>query len=174
MTDENLMLSVTRGDTEKLSLLFNRYHDKLYDYFLRMTRDEFVSGDLLQMVFERVLKGKHTYRQEYPFVGWVFRIAKNVLMDHYRNEKKTLEIREGIIGDQVEQEDTWQKSDIELALDQLEEKYREVLILTRYQDLKYKEVAAIIGVSETGVKTRVHRAIKQLKDNYLKVVNHGK
>ncbi|MCB0669059.1 MAG: RNA polymerase sigma factor [Saprospiraceae bacterium] len=173
MTDENLMLLVTEGDIEKLGLLFNRYKDRVYDYFFRMTRDEFLSGDLLQMVFEKVLKGKHTYRREYPFVGWIFRIAKNVLMDHYRNEKKSMEIKEEIIADQVQQNDSWQKSEIELALEQMEEKYREVLILTRYEELKYKEVAAIIGVSETGVKTRVHRAIKQLKENYLKVVSHG-
>ena len=154
MTDESLMLSVAEGDTEKLGLLFNRYHAKIYDYFLRMTRDEFLSGDLMQTVFEKALKGKHTYRIEYRFVGWIFRIAKNVLMDHYRNIKRTYEIDDQVLGEQKEDPDnTWEKAEVEI---------------------KYKEVAEIIGVSETGVKTRVRRAMMQLKDNYLKVVNHGK
>ena len=175
MTDESLMLSVAEGDTEKLGLLFNRYHAKIYDYFLRMTRDEFLSGDLMQTVFEKALKGKHTYRIEYRFVGWIFRIAKNVLMDHYRNIKRTYEIDDQVLGEQKEDPDnTWEKAEVEIALDQMDDMYREVLILTRYEELKYKEVAEIIGVSETGVKTRVRRAMMQLKDNYLKVVNHGK
>lgn len=175
MTDESLMLSVAEGDTENLGLLFNRYHAKIYDYFLRMTRDEFLSGDLMQIVFEKVLKGKHTYRIEYRFVGWIFRIAKNVLMDHYRNTKRTSEINDQVMSDRGEdQVHRWDKADVEIALEQLDDMYREVLILTRYEDLKYKEVAEIVGVSETGVKTRVHRAIKLLKDNYLKVLNHGK
>lgn len=174
MTDENLMLLVADGETEKLGLLFNRYQAKIYDYFFRMTRDEFVSGDLMQSVFEKILKGKHTYRKEYPFVGWIFRIAKNVLMDHYRNEKRTLEINEEVMRVKEKEEEYFQKSEIEIALDQLDDMYREVLVLTRYEELKYKEVAQIIGVSETGVKTRVHRAIKQLKDNYLKVIDYGR
>ncbi|MBK8504921.1 MAG: RNA polymerase sigma factor [Saprospiraceae bacterium] len=172
MTDENLMLSVANGDTEKLGVLFNRYQDKIYDYFLRMTKDEFLSGDLLQSVFEKVLRGKHTYRVTYPFVGWVFRIAKNVLMDHYRTEKMTIGMNDQVFNHKDSEsisDETWEKSEIEIALDQMEEIYREVLILTRYEELKYKEVAEIIGVSETGVKTRVHRAIKQLRENYLKV-----
>ena len=174
MTDENLMLAVANGDTEKLGVLFNRYQDKIYDYFLRMTRDEFLSGDLLQAVFEKVLRGKHTYRVTYPFVGWIFRIAKNVLMDHYRTEKSMIEMNDQVFN-HIDRENgftkTLEKSEIEIALDQLEEMYREVLILTRYEELKYKEVAVIIGVSETGVKTRVHRAIKQLRENYLKIIS---
>lgn len=172
MTDENLMMSVANGDTAQLGALFNRHHTRIYDYFFRMTRDEFLSGDLLQMVFERVLKGKHTYRESYPFMGWIFRIAKNILMDHYRTNKSTVEINEQLIEAQDNgREENWPQYDLELALEQMDEMYREVLILTRYEELKYKEVAEIIGLSETGVKTRVHRAIKQLRENYLKVIS---
>ncbi len=172
MTDENLMMSVVNGDTVQLGVLFNRHHTRIYDYFFRMTRDESLSGDLLQMVFERVLKGKHTYRESYPFMGWIFRIAKNILMDHYRTNKSTVEINEQLIEGQVNgREENWSKSDLELALEQMDEMYREVLILTRFEELKYKEVAEIIGLTETGVKTRVHRAIKQLRANYLKVIS---
>jgi RNA polymerase sigma factor (sigma-70 family) len=170
MTDEDLMMSVASGDTAKLGVLFGRHHSKIYDYFFRMTRDEFLSGDLLQMVFERALKGKHTYRDSYPFTGWIFRIAKNILMDHYRSYKPMVEINDQVLEDRKNGTDeSWDKSDLELALDQMDEMYREVLLLTRFEELKYKEVAGIIGVSETGVKARVHRAIKQLRENYIKV-----
>ncbi|MCB0688182.1 MAG: RNA polymerase sigma factor [Saprospiraceae bacterium] len=175
MTDEHLMMLVADGNTGKLGILFQRHQAKLYDYFLRMTKDEFLSGDLVQLVFEKVLKGKHTYRQQYNFLGWIFRIAKNVLMDHYRTHRRTAEINDEVMGHPYAQEEDYsQSTDIEIAMGHLDEMYREVLILTRYDELKYKEVAEIIGLSETGVKTRVHRAIKQLKENYLKVINHDK
>ncbi|NND35276.1 MAG: RNA polymerase sigma factor [Saprospiraceae bacterium] len=172
MTDENLMMMVADGDTRKLGDLYNRYHAKVYDYFSRMTNDHFLSSDLLQTVFEKALKGKHTYREQYPFVGWIFRIAKNVLMDHYRKNKRTEEVQEyNAISFEDPTIDNLDKSDLEIALDQLDEHYREVLLLTRFEDLKYKEVAAIVGISETGVKTRVRRAIAQLRENYLKVTS---
>jgi RNA polymerase sigma-70 factor (ECF subfamily) len=170
MTDEHLMVLVAEGEIVKLGELFDRYQDKVYDYFMRMTNDAFLSSDLLQTVFEKALKGKHTYKVHYPFVGWIFRIAKNVLMDHYRSNRPTEEMqdfRAGSYEDPIIQ--NLDKSDLEVALNQLEDNYREVLILTRFDELKYKEVAKIIGVSETGVKTRVRRAIAQLRENYLKI-----
>ena len=164
------MMMVAAGETAKLGELYNRYHHKVYDYFLRMTNDGFLSSDLLQTVFEKALKGKHTYREQYPFVGWIFRIAKNVLLDHYRGKKRTDQIQDfKSAAYEDPQMSKIEKSDLEMALDQLDENYREVLLLTRYEELKYREVAAIIGISETGVKTRVRRAIVQLREKYQKV-----
>ncbi len=170
MTDEQLMARVAEGDTAKLGTLFRKHHQKIFDYFVRMTHDQALSSDLIQNVFERALRGKHTYRVEYPFIGWIFRIAKNCLMDHYRKRK-------GQMADEIEPHhasfepsmDHLDESDISKALAKLSSESREVLILTRFEELKYKEVARIIGISETGVKSRVHRALKQLKEAYINV-----
>ena len=90
-------------------------------------------------------------------------------MDHYRSRKiKTTEF------DQFDKPDDFQEpvlepTDIERALSNIKPEFKEVLLLTRYEELKYREVAQIIGISETGVKTRVRRALKELKEAYLKI-----
>lgn len=171
MSDEELMCAVRDGNTRQLGILYQHHQHNIYDYFARMTRDAHLSGDLLQNTFERVLKGKHTYKNSYPFVGWVFRIAKNVMMDHFKSQKIKM-VEDGLKYDRGEEMnlDHIEESEMEKALNKLEPHYKEVLILTRYEDLKYKEVAEMIGISETGVKTRVHRAIKQLRNVYLEIV----
>lgn len=171
MTDEELMEKVSHGDLARLGELFERHHHKIFDYFTRMTNDHSLSSDLVQNVFEKALKGKHTYKIEYPFIGWIFRIAKNCLMDHYRSRKmKTVEEIEPYHGSYEISMDHLDTSNIEKAMSRLSEESREVLLLTRYEELKYKEVAEIIGISETGVKSRVHRALKQLKEVYVNVI----
>lgn len=170
MSDEELMCAVRDGNTRQLGALYQTHQHNIYDYFARMTRDTHLSGDLLQNTFERVLKGKHTYKSSYPFVGWIFRIAKNVMMDHFKGQKMKM-VEDGLKYDRGEEMnlDHIEESEIEKALNQIEPHYKEVLILTRYEDLKYREVAEIIGISETGVKTRVHRALKQLRSVYLEI-----
>jgi RNA polymerase sigma-70 factor (ECF subfamily) len=170
MKDEDLMVEVREGNIEQLGVLFRRYHGKLFDYFLRMCRDRSLSGDLVQNVFEKALKGKHTYKREYPFVGWIFRIAKNILMDHYRSNKMQFTELDGFERPTDFDEPKVEESDIERALNRIKPESREVLLLTRYENFKYREVATMIGISETGVKSRVHRAVKELKEAYLKVV----
>ena len=167
LADEDLMVLVRNGELMQLGVLFRRYHNKLHDYFFRMCRDKDLSSDLVQNVFERALKGRHTYRIEYPFGGWIFRIGKNLLMDHYRaNKIKTTELgHHDQAGDF--QEPVAEPTRMERALHKLKPEFREVLILTRYEELKYREVAEIVGISETGVKARVHRALRDLKEAYL-------
>ena len=164
------MRSVKDGDLAALGELYRRYQAKVYDYFLRMTRDESLSCDLLQNTFERVMKGRKTYSGNQPFVGWLFRIAKNVRMDHYRRQKVKV-VDEASNHDRGEWMDNshLDKSDLERALDQMDPDFREVLLLTRFEELKYKEVAMIVGISETGVKSRVHRAVTHLRSIYLTI-----
>ncbi len=164
------MESVRDGDISCLSILFGRYHSKLFDYFFRMSHKGELSDDLVQDVFERVMNGRHTYKRDYPFVGWIFRIAKNVMMDHYRGRKiKTVSL-DGYEMATSNEDFIIEPSEMEKALNQLTPQFREVLLLSRYEGLKYRDIAKIVGISETGVKSRVHRALKELKKAYEKIV----
>lgn len=168
MRDEELMMEVKAGKISHLSTLFQRHHRKVYDYLYKMTRDRALSDDLVQDAFERILLKKHTYQSSFPFVGWTLIITKHLLMDHYRKNRLQLVDLENH-DESTSPLGVHEPSTIELALSHLKPEFREVLVLTRYEGMKYQQVAEIIGISETGVKTRVHRAIKELKEAYLKL-----
>jgi len=172
-SDNQLMQDVKTGKVEKLAVLFEKYHVQLFNFFRRLTGDRGVSEDLVQDVFMRILKYRRTYRGESKFTVWMYQIARNAHIDHLRKGKGELAL-----------DDQWEDvtepdpspavqlemgEDIDLvrqALAQLPLKKREVLVLSRYQDLKYREIAELLGCQIGTVKAHVHRAIKELGKIY--------
>ena len=77
MNDERVMQAVRSGDAERLGTLFERHHVALYEFLYRTTGDASTAEDLVQDVFVRILKYRHTYRDGYPFLTWMYRIARN-------------------------------------------------------------------------------------------------
>ncbi len=78
------MLAVRAGDMSRLAPLFERHHRQLFDYLARMTGNRSTAEDLVQDVFVRILKYRHTFRDDSRFDTWAFRIARNVRADHFR------------------------------------------------------------------------------------------
>lgn len=169
------MLKVKSGETFRLGLLYERYKKRLFGFFFQMNRDASLSEDLVQNVFIRVLKYKHTYTEESKFVTWIFQIARNINYDNYRKDKKNrhLDIEEVeysiTTAETIESEITNDEniSTLQLALKQLSVPKRELLILSKFRELKYKEVGEIIGCSEGAARTKVHRALNDLKAIFL-------
>ena len=84
MTDEALMIAVRSGDLDCLSALFQRHYRTLYGFLYRMTQERSVAEDLVQEVFARILKYRHTYEDEGTFEAWLYRIARNSYYDFAR------------------------------------------------------------------------------------------
>src|SRR6202011_3000036 len=84
VTDEELMLQVRDGAADMLGVLFDRYHGPLYGFYARLTGDRALSEDLVQEVFLRILKYRQSYRPGTPFRAWVYQIARNARIDHFR------------------------------------------------------------------------------------------
>ncbi len=166
------MMKVKDGDLEKLGLLFERYNRPLYSFFYKKTFQTDVSEDLVQSVFERMLKYRSTYSGSGAFTTWMFSIARNAHIDHYRKHKKHNEQEEldeeRVVGSDPEfaemDERTRRKNILEMALNRLDEDKKEVVILSRYEGLKYAEIAEIQGVTESAIKVRFFRAMKDLKE----------
>lgn len=179
MSDEIVMLLVSKGEIAKARILFERYNENIFNYFVRNTFDKMMSQDLTQNVFHRMLKYKNTYREEFQFKPWIFRIARNVLMDHVKQVKKLRsdDLEEGRIKNLYEENYVDKKIDIEnkilleKALNKLKEEEKEVIVLSKYQDLKYKEIAEMMGLTESAVKVKVHRAIKKLRETFFQLEN---
>ena len=90
LEDHNLMLKVKEGDVDKLNLLYKRYSRRFFGFFYGMTNDGATSEDLVQNVFVRMLKYRHTYKETGDFEVWAFQMARNVHHDHYRKINATL------------------------------------------------------------------------------------
>jgi RNA polymerase sigma-70 factor (ECF subfamily) len=169
------MARVRDGDVGQLGPLFERHHAPLFNYFLRLTGSRPVSEDLVQEVFLRMLKYRHTYRGEGQFACWMYQIARNARTDHFRKWKPTGELpeddampsHEPSASDRLEE--SQQHDLVRAALDRLPDDKREVLLLARYQRLRYEEIAQILGCTVGTVKVRVHRAMKDLRTTYFRL-----
>ncbi len=163
------MLSVTKGNLNDLAILFDRYHERIYNYFVNKSHNVALSQDLTQTVFERILKYKDSYKEDYLFKAWIYRIASNVYMDHFRQNKLKWsdieQIRE--IPDQEENttgEQNEQYHQVLYAMNKLSKTDQEIIQLSKIENLKIKEIAEILDLSESAVKVKIHRGIKRLKD----------
>ncbi|MEX2604165.1 MAG: RNA polymerase sigma factor, partial [Gracilimonas sp.] len=171
-SDKALMMKVKNGDLDKLGLLFERYNRPLFSFFYRMCKDHDISEDLVQSVFERMLKYRESYSGNGTFTTWMFSIARNAHIDHYRKEKRSevpVEIdEERLVNEEDETAIIDQKEQkrnvLEMALEQLDVEKREIVILSRYEGLKYKEIANILDTTEGAIKVKMFRAMKELKD----------
>src|SRR5690349_21239167 len=87
MTDEMIMEAVKSGDLQQVSLLFERYNRRIYNFLARMCMDGVVAEDLTQNVFLRIIKYRTSYREGARFQSWIYQIARNVFSDHYQTVK---------------------------------------------------------------------------------------
>ena len=175
-TDIELMDQVREGDVRQLEHLFARHHLKLFNYYLRLTRDRHGSEDMVQEVFFRMLKYRHTFRGDGEFLTWMYHLARNVHMDHHKKWRNHAaaagEPEEPATDDPHAQEQLERKQDRELlekALANLPVEKKEILILSRYQDLRYDAIAELLGCSVKAVKVRVHRAMNDLRKQFFQL-----
>jgi RNA polymerase sigma-70 factor (ECF subfamily) len=175
-TDNDLMIQVRDGKIEKMAVLFERHHVMLYNFFLRLTGNRSISEDLVQDVFVRMLKYRSTYQGQDKFMFWVFRIARNAHIDFLRKKKDEISIDdhwyEAPSSDPLPSEKTEKAQDVirlNQALAKLPVKKREVLLLSRFQNMKQKEIAELMGCRTGAVKAMIHRAVKDLGKAYLEL-----
>lgn len=178
LTDNALMLKVKSGDLDKLGLLYERHKKRLFGFFYNMNGNVSVSEDLVQNVFVRMLKYKHTFTGEGSFTAWMFTTARNVNYDHYKKYKKeahqtALSSIEYKLKDDSGLNTKMDKIDevaqLARAMGQLPPEKREVLILSKYKGIKFSEIAEILGCSEGAAKVKAHRALNDLRRIFLKL-----
>jgi RNA polymerase sigma factor (sigma-70 family) len=176
-TDEQLMRRVRDGEVETFSLLYERHRTPLFNFFLRLTNNGPSSEDLVHDVFLRMLKYRHTYVAEHRFTGWMYQMARNAHFDFRRKRRHEWPLD----AEMMEAEETLPNltatPDLQMGKDQeiqllqaalagLPDESREALVLSRYQDLKYEEIASVLNCGVGAVKMRVHRALKQLRARF--------
>ncbi len=174
--DEDVMLQVRNGEVQMLSVLFDRYQAPLFNFYSKMTQDRTVSEDLVQEVFLRILRYRQTYRPGTQFRTWMYQIARNTRLDQVRKVRPESPILSEPIAPISLSDSAQQQQESHLlqrALMQLPEDKREILVLSRFQELKYEDIARLLGCEVGAVKVRVHRALQQLREIYLGLESAG-
>jgi len=183
-SDVQLMLDVKAGDEQSFALLLQRYRSPLVNFLYRMVRNREQAEDLAQEVFLRVYRARANYVPSAKFTTWLFRIATNLALNSVRDHRyQRMEIsldapaaadtedgdeRPMDVADQhpdIEQhlvEDVRRKM-IRRAIEKLPEKQRAAVLLHKYQELDYGEIAKILSCSESALKSLLFRAYEALR-----------
>jgi RNA polymerase sigma-70 factor (ECF subfamily) len=189
-TDVQLMLDVKAGDEQSFELLLRKYRTPLVNFLYRMVRDSAVAEDLAQEVFLRVYRARKEYAPSAKFTTWMFRIATNLALNSVRdNRHHLLEISMDRTvnagGDEqpamevpdrkptVEQQlvERTRSALILRAVHALPEKQRAAVLLHKYQELDYDEIARILECSESALKSLLFRAYETLRVELAPLVN---
>ena len=168
-SDESLMRLIGRGDLDALGVLYSRHHERIHSLCYRLIGDTGATEDLVQESFLRVLKYARSFEGASRFTTWLYRLVSNLCLDHMARQageerrRQRLALNVEPQADHPQEEGDERLDLVRRALYRLSPKKREVLVLSRYENLKYKEIAEILGISVDSVKARAHRAMRDLR-----------
>ncbi|GAB5408547.1 MAG: RNA polymerase sigma factor SigZ [Balneolaceae bacterium] len=149
--------------------IWDSLKESLFYFILKRVKDENISGDILQEVFIKIHLNLHQLKDETKIKAWVFQITRNQIAEYFRKNNNLVEL------DDVNEElfiDDSKHSEIEFCcfenlIDELPEKYGEVLSLIGVEGKKQKEVAKQLHLTIPNIKSRVHRAKEMLKQKFI-------
>ncbi|WP_348813490.1 RNA polymerase sigma factor [Flavobacterium maritimum] len=177
LTDDLLVKDYIAGNENALALLIKKHESKIFGFIYSKISDRDISNDIFQDTFIKVIKTlkSNAYNEEGKFLPWVMRISHNLIVDHYRKTKKmpmfreteefsifsimtdsTLTIENKIISEQVEK-------DLKRLIEELPADQKEVLVMRMYQDMSFKEISELTGVSINTALGRMRYALMNMR-----------
>ncbi len=169
-TDNEILARVARGDTEAFGLLVGRYADRLYTLAVRITNDRDSAQDIMQESFIRAYNKLGGFRGQCAFSSWIFRIAYNLSIDSCRRRSRRPVVR--LTDREVRTADTRATEGpcdeeclgrMRRALDRLSAEERALVTLYYEEERPMTEIAAIVGITETNAKVRLHRVRQRIR-----------
>jgi RNA polymerase sigma-70 factor (ECF subfamily) len=177
LPDALLVQDYVSGNENALAALIKRHESKIYGFIYSKISDRDISNDIFQDTFIKVIRTlkSNSYNEEGKFLPWVMRISHNLIVDHYRKTKKmpmfreteefsifsimsddSLSIENKIISEQVE-------IDIKRLIEELPVDQKEVLVMRMYQDMSFKEISEVTGVSINTALGRMRYALMNMR-----------
>ncbi len=167
--EQRLIRACISGDTTSFGQLYDAHVRSIYDFIYYKTHHKETAEDLTSETFFKALKNLKQFDQSRSFRSWLYGIAHNAVIDHYRRSRPTQDIDD--IWDLTTDDDLVRDADVKRALlevqkhlSKLDSTKRDILILRLWQGLSYKEIAEIVGKSEGNSKMIYSRAIAQLRE----------
>ena len=169
------MLAYAGDDADAFEVLYTRHKGPVYRYMLNLCRNESIAEELFQEVWMKVIHARHQYRPSAKFTTYLYRLAHNLFIDHYRKQNVRI-----VVDNSVEPEHLQQQSDVDnpeqlLQADETEHRFarlllalpneqREVFLLHEEAGMSLKDIADTIGINHEAAKSRLRYAIKKLRD----------
>ncbi|MCG8475815.1 MAG: sigma-70 family RNA polymerase sigma factor, partial [Cytophagales bacterium] len=176
LTDEELMMEVRHDRLDSMSELFARYHLKLFRFMCKLTKDSDQGEDLTQQVFYRMIRYRKSFGGASTFQSWMFRIARNVFYDacrckhaKLRQDGVQLEDLAGMALEDHNSRKQQQLGTLKLAMEQLPLEHKELLLMSKFQGMRYEEISEQTGLTVSNIKSKVHRTMKKLREIYFQL-----
>jgi len=176
ITDEALMISISKGDKRAFDELYKRYSQQLVGYFFRMLwKDREKAEDFMHDIFAKIIKKPELFDPSRKFKTWVFSVANNMCKNEYKKQEVRKNTSSGLdssynvhdfnanVLNEVHESDF--KRQFAQSLNDLDEKHSEVFTLRHIEGLSIKEIAEILEISDGTVKSRLFYATKYLAQN---------
>ncbi|HVT96398.1 MAG TPA: RNA polymerase sigma factor, partial [Acidobacteriaceae bacterium] len=191
MSDAEIMVRVGAGEDAGFNFLIEKYRKPIVNFMYRMVHNQAVAEELAQEVFLRVYRSRQTYRAEAKFTTWLYRIATNLGVNHARDTKHEraaqtiyLDQPDAETGTTPDVADSRPVVEEELLKDErmrairkhvmaLPERQRTAVLMHKYQGLDYKEIGAVLRLSESATKSLLFRAYQTLREKLKGFVEQG-
>lgn len=180
LDDAEVMLRVQAGDDSAFDYLVGKFRRPIISFMFRMAHNQAVAEELAQEVFLRVYRSRQTYAAEAKFSTWLYRIATNLGVNYARdsrNEKagvsldepdaktgQTLDVAASTLSVEQEMVRRERRAAIRKHVDELPERQRTAVLMHKYQDLDYREIARVLKLSESATKSLLFRAYETLRE----------
>jgi RNA polymerase sigma-70 factor, ECF subfamily len=176
--DAELMLRVKDGDGASFGLLLDKYRASVSHFLYRMVQDQGVSEELAQEVFLRVYKSRETYEATAKFTTWLFRIATHLALNWLRDEKNeraqerldqstedapTREVPDRAPSVEQQMVHAVKVEEVRRAVAALPDKQRAAVLMHKYEEMEYSQIAKVLSCSESAVKSLLFRAYETLR-----------
>jgi len=166
---DECVLKAQNGDTDSFAKIYDQFVDRIYKYvFFRVGREDAL--DLTEAVFLKVWENIKSYKTGRQYLSsWIYRIAHNAVVDHYRMSKQTVELTTNIPDEKQETnpivltERKLSQESLVKAISKLKKKYQQVIVLKYVNELDNKEIAKIMNKTEGGMRILKFRALKALR-----------
>jgi RNA polymerase sigma-70 factor (ECF subfamily) len=183
--DAELMLRVREGDSASFALLLERHRVPVIHFLYRMVQNQAVAEELAQEVFLRVYRSRHSYEPTARFTTWLFRIATHLALNQIRDrrhEKSSESLdddpKDGIsrqVADRlpnIEQDMLRQArlNEVRQAIETLPAKQKAAVLMHKYQEMEYSQIAKVLSCSESAVKSLLFRAYETLRSRLAHMV----
>lgn len=170
--DKQLVKQCLKGDNKAFEQLINKYDKPIFNAALKIVQDYEDARDIAQTVFVAAYNKLETYKPEYKFFSWIYRMTINEAINYNKRQKPKTELNPNLLSDNNTPEKIHDQkvmsNQIDQAVAELPLEYRLAIIFRHWADLPYRDIAFILGIPEKTVKSRLYSARKLLAEIMVK------